>query len=151
ISTTGGTIKNITITGSFRGVFVNHNSDHAERVILENVIIDGTTYTISCDQGNGQGLTATDSTFKGWTSYAATLGDAKFVDCYFGYGNGYSYMRPYATTVYEGCTFEEDFTIDPRAAVTLTNCYYGETLITAENVASLDLFTSLGNVTIANN
>lgn len=148
INTTGGTIKNITITGSFRGIFVNHNSDHSERVILENVIIDGTTYTISCDQANGQGLTAINSTFNGWTSYAATLGDAKFVDCYFGEGNGYSYMRPYAATVYEGCTFEEGYTIDPRAAVELNNCYYGDTLITAENVASLGLFRSLDNVTI---
>ena len=141
ISTTGGLIKNITVTGSFRGIFINHNSDHSEKVVLENVIIDGTTYTISCDQGTGKGLEATNSTFKGWTSYAATLGDAKFVDCYFGAGNGYSYCRPYAPTTFVGCTFEEGYTINPRANIVLVDCYYGETLITEENIESLDLIS----------
>ena len=58
INTTGGLIKNLTVTGSFRGIFINHNSDYSEPVILEKVIIDGTTYTISCDQGLNQTLKA---------------------------------------------------------------------------------------------
>ena len=141
ISTTGGLIKNITVTGSFRGIFINHNSEHSEKVVLENVIIDGTTYTISCDQGTGKGLEATNSTFKGWTSYATTLGNAKFVDCYFGAGNGYSYCRPYAPTTFVGCTFEEGYTINPRANIVLVDCYYGKTLITEENIESLNLIS----------
>ena len=146
INTTGGIIKNITITGSFRGIFVNHNSTHSERVILENVIIDGTTYTISCDQGTNQGLTATNSTFKGWTSYAATLGDAKFISCYFGEGNGYAYCRPYAPTEFVGCAFEAGFKMDPRAAVTFENCTIGGVALTAENLATL--VTNTANATV---
>ena len=137
ISTTGGLIKNITVTGSFRGIFINHNSTYSERVVLENVIIDGTTYTISCDQGNNQGLTATNSTFNGWTSYAATLGDAKFVDCSFGEGNGYAFCRPYAPTEFVGCEFEAGFLVDPRAAVTFENCTLDGVAITAENISTL--------------
>ena len=137
INTTGGLIKDITITGSFRGIFINHNSTHSEPVVLENVTIEGTTYTISCDQGMNQTLTATKSTFKGWTSYAATLGEAKFVDCYFGYGNGYSYMRPYAPTTFVDCNFEAGFEMDARAAVVFENCYLDGVLITADNVATL--------------
>lgn len=136
ISTTGGTIKNITITGSFRGIFINHNSTHSEKVVLENVIIDGTTYTISCDQGTNKGLEATNCTFKGWTSYAATLGDAKFVDCYFGKGS-YAYCRPYAPTTFVGCKFEAGFEVDPRAEVTFENCTIDGVALTAENLSTL--------------
>lgn len=137
INTTGGLIKNITVTGSFRGIFINHNSDHSERVVLENVTIDGTTYPISCDQGTGKGLTATNSTFNGWTSYAATLGNAKFVNCNFGEGAGYAFCRPYAPTEFVGCEFEAGYQIDARAACTFENCTFGGEPLTAENLATL--------------
>ena len=138
INTTGGTIKNLTVTGSFRGIFINHNSNYSETVVLDNVTIDGTTYTISCDQGMNQNLIATNSTFKGWTSYAATLGSATFNGCTFGEGNGYAYCRPYAPTTFVKCVFEEGYELDAtRTDITLVNCYVGETLITAENVAEL--------------
>ena len=137
INTTGGLIKNITVTGSFRGIFINHNRDHSERVVLENVTIDGTTYTISCDQGTGKGLTATNSTFNGWTSYAGTLGDAKFVNCNFGEGAGYAFCRPYAPTEFVGCEFEAGYQIDARAACTFENCTFGGEPLTAENLATL--------------
>ncbi len=137
INTTGGIIKNITVTGSFRGIFVNHTSDYSESVVLENVIIYGTTYTISCDQGLKQTLVATNCTFNGWTSYAATLGNAKFVDCKFGEGNGYAYCRPYAPTEFVGCDFEAGFRMDARATVTFENCTIGGVALTAENLATL--------------
>lgn len=137
INTTGGTIKNLTVTGSFRGIFVNHNSTHSEPVVLENVTIDGTVYTISCDQGMNQTLTATNSTFKGWTSYAATLGNASFTNCYFGEGSGYAYMRPYAPTTFVGCEFEAGFEMDPRAKVVFENCTIGGVALTADNLSTL--------------
>lgn len=146
INTTGGIIKNITITGSFRGIFINHNSEHSETVVLENVTIDGTTYTISCDQGMNQGLEATNSTFNGWTSFAATLGEATFTDCSFGEGNGYAYCRPYAPTTFVGCEFEVGYTLDPRADVTFENCTLNGVALTDANIA--DLVTSTTNVTV---
>ncbi len=146
INTTGGLIRDLTVTGSFRGIFINHNSSHSEKVVLENVILDGTTYTISCDQGTNKGLEAINCTFKGWTSYAATLGNAKFVDCTFGKGNGYAYCRPYAQTDFVGCEFESGFTMDPRAAVTFEKCTIGGVALTNENLATL--VTSNSNTTI---
>jgi len=146
ISTTGGIIRNITVTGSFRGIFINHNSTHSEKVVLENVTIDGTTYTISCDQGTNKGLDAINSTFNGWTSYAATLGEAKFVNCNFGEGNGYAFCRPYAPTEFVGCEFEAGYTVDPRAAVTFENCTLNGVAITEDNIA--DLVTNITNVTV---
>ncbi|MBE7081652.1 MAG: hypothetical protein E7372_03760 [Clostridiales bacterium] len=145
INTTGGTIKNIKITGSFRGVFINHNSSVSGRVVLENVIIDGTTYTISCDQGMYQGLTAKNSTFMGWTSYAATLGDAEFYNCIFGEGNGYAYCRPYAPTRFVNCNFEEGFQIDARANVSFENCTLNGVKLNAQNISTL-VTSNLSNV-----
>ena len=146
INTTGGTIKNINVTGGMRGIFVNHNSDNCSKVYLENVVVDGTVYTISCDQGTNNGLEATNSTFNGWTSYAATIGDVKFTNCYFGEGQGYSYCRPYAPTEFVGCDFEAGFILEPVAAVTLEDCTYDGVAVTAENLSTF--VTNTANVTI---
>ncbi len=147
INTTGGLIKNLTVTGSFRGIFINHNSTHSEQVVLDNVIIDGTTYTISCDQGTNQTLKATNSTFKGWTSYAATLGSAEFIGCYFGAGNGYAYCRPYAPTTFTNCEFEKGFQMDCRVACIFENCKLDGVLLTAENIATL-VTSNTSNATV---
>ena len=146
ICTSGGLIKNLTVTGSFRGIFIKKDTNHNERVVLENVIIDGTTYTISVDSGTGKGLTATNSIFNGWTSFAGTLGEATFIDCYFGEGNGYAYCRPYAPTTFVGCDFEAGYTLDPRAAVTFENCTLNGVALTDANIA--DLVTDTAKVTV---
>ena len=147
INITGGTIKNLTVAQGFRGIFVNHNSINCGKVILENVTIDGPTYTISCDQGSGNGLEATNCTFNGWTSYAATIGNVKFTDCSFGKGAGYAYCRPYAPTEFVGCDFAAGYTISPRAAVTFENCTIGGVALTAENLATL-VTSNLSNATV---
>ena len=129
INTTGGLIKNLTVTGSFRGIFINHTSEHSEKVVLENVTIggNGTVYTISCDQGLYQGIEATNCTFNGWTSFAKTAGEAKFVNCSFGVGSGYKYCRPYSNTEFIGCTFCPGYTVDTtQAEVTFTDCTWEE-------------------------
>ena len=127
INTTGGIIRNITVTGSFRGIFINHTSTHSEKVVLENVTIGGndTVYTISCDQGLYQGIEATNCTFNGWTSFAKTAGEAKFVNCHFGEGSGYKYCRPYSNTEFVNCTFCAGYAVDQtRATVTFTDCIW---------------------------
>ena len=127
INTTGGIIRNITVTGSFRGIFINHNSTYSEKVVLQGVTITGTVYTISCDQGKYQGIEATNCTFNGWTSFAKTAGEAKFVNCYFGEGSGYKYCRPYSNTEFVGCTFCPGYAVDTtRAEVTFTDCTWEE-------------------------
>ncbi len=142
ITTIGGTIKNLTINNGFRGIFISHITGYSEPVIpviLENVIIDGTTYTISCDQGMNQTLTATNCTFNGWTSFAATLGKVTFVNCEFGEGNGYAFFRPYAETKLDSCDFESGYRVDTRADTDLVACTYDGELITSENINSLGL------------
>lgn len=137
INITGGEIKNINVTGPFRGVFINHNSTYGNTVVLNNVTIDGTVYTISCDQGLNQTFVANNSTFKGWTSYAATVGSGTFTNCYFGEGSGYAYCRPYAPTAFINCEFEEGFEIDPCATIIFEKCTLNGVDLTEENLATL--------------
>ena len=146
INTTGGIIKNLTIDAGFRGIFVNHNSTNCSKVYLDNVIIDGPVYTISCDQGTNNGLEAKNSTFKGWTSYAKTIGDVLFTNCKFGEGAGYAFCRPYAPTTFVNCDFEAGYTLDSRVAVKFVNCRFDGVQITNENVGTL--VTNVNNVTI---
>ena len=149
INTTGGTIQNVTVTGAFRGIFIKSGAN-ATRVYLNNVVSTPGAYTISCDQASNQGLTATNCTFNGWTSFAKTLGDAEFINCHFDTNGSYKYMRPYAPTVLEGCTFCAGYALDAtRTTVTLKNCYVGDTLITAENITSL-LGSSAANAVVSN-
>ena len=147
INTTGGVIKNVTVSSGMRGIFVNHNSTYSDKVILENVIIDGTIYTISCDQGTGKGLDATNCTFNGWTSYAATIGDVNFVNCSFGEGQGYAYCRPYAPTTFVGCDFEAGFELDACATVTFENCTIGGVALTADNLSTL-VISNIANASV---
>ena len=135
----GGLIKNLTVTGSFRGIFIREGN---EPIVLDNVTLKNVTYTISVDQANYQTVEAYNSKFYGWTSYAATIGSAKFENCVFGQGNGYAYCRPYAPTTFKNCEFEADYTVDPVAAVTFENCTLGGVAVTAENVATLVTGTS---------
>ena len=142
ISTTGGTIKNLTIASGFRGIFVKSGT----KVYLENVILDGPVYTISCDSANKSGLDAVGSTFNGWTSYAATIGEVTFTECSFGEGAGYAYCRPYAPTTFTDCAFEAGFVVDPRATVVFENCTLAGVALTDSNLA--ELVSNLANATV---
>ena len=159
INTTGGLIKNLTVTGSFRGIFINHNSTHSEKVVLQNVTIDGTVYTISCDQGLYQGIEATSCTFNGWTSFAKTAGEAKFVNCTFGESSTYAFCRPYAKSEFVNCEFKTAYAFDTDAygakpELAFKGCKYNGVAITVENATSLVngeevfLYNGLNNLTI---
>ncbi len=141
ITAYGGTIKNLTVGKGFRGIFISHiTGDQGEKcglVTFENVVIDGPTYTFNCDQGTNNGLKAIDSTFNGWTSYAATLGNVEFINCDFGEGAGYSFCRPFAPTEFVGCDFEAGYKMEPCAAVSFKDCTIGGVPLTTDNLATL--------------
>ena len=134
IAIKGGTIKNVTVAKGFRGIFFKNGT---EKIVLENVIVKGPTYTISCDQAGNQGFEAYNSKFYGWTSYAGTIGTGYFEGCTFGAGAGNNFSRPYAPTTYVNCTFEAGHAIDARAAVSFENCTFNGVALTAENINTL--------------
>ena len=134
IAISSGTIKNVTVAKGFRGIFFKNGT---EKIVLENVVVKGPTYTISCDQAGKQGFEAYNSKFYGWTSYAGTIGTGYFEGCTFGAGAGYNFSRPYAPTTYVNCTFEAGHAIDARAKVSFENCTFNGVALTSENIATL--------------
>lgn len=131
-----GTIKNLVINSGMRGIFMSGaNGD----VYVDNVVIDGTVYTFNSDAGSKDyGVYISDSTLNGWTSFSDCHKEVIFTNCNFGEGSGYAFCRPYNNCTFDSCTFEEGFMIDIRAdEIVVKNCYYGNTLITEENAASL--------------
>ena len=147
IETYGGTIKNLTIDSTVgRGIIV---SSPKEDTYIDNVVIDGPGYAINTTEHNAKKLVVTNSTINGWTSFAG-LASASFTNCEFGentskywQNSGYDQdydrlIRPYVTTVFTDCEFEQDFYIDLSAlgndcTVTLTNCTVNGVVLTADN------------------
>lgn len=152
IYTNGGTIKNLTIDGAFRGIFT---AGLNQNLYIDNVVIDNVCYTISADGSNpNYEIVVTNSTINGWTSYTSGFKAVSFEKCNFGKGTGgykYAYCRPYNATTFTDCTFEAGYEFDATATngIVFENCYVGETLITAENITTL-LGADAANVTVSN-
>ena len=142
-----GTIKNLTINGAFRGIFMGSAEGD---VYIDNVIIDKVCYTFNSDGGSKEyGVYISNSTLNGWTSCSDVHKEVIFTNCQFGKGTGgyqYAFCRPYNYTEFIGCNFEEGFVVDPIGAVVFENCTINGVAITAENVSQL--VTSTNNVTV---
>lgn len=140
IHTTGGTIKNVTAAGAMRGIFMGGATSD---VYIDNVSFD-TIYTFNSDGGSKDfGVYITNSTMNGWTSYSNVHKEVVFDNCEFTEGNGYSFLRAYNNTEFKNCRFDADtgfeVQIKEGAIASFENCYYGDTLITAENIATIGL------------
>ena len=144
--TNGGTTKNVNITGAFRGIMV---MSPTQTVYLDNVVSGGKGVVYAFNTGEGdstQDVVATNCTFNGWSSWSL-LKSATFTNCTFGQGSEYSnvygrLLRPYVTTVFDGCDFCSKCYIDLSALVaeqmvTIKNCTVNGVKITAENWTSL--------------
>ena len=147
VETYGGTIKNLNITTpAGRGIII---SSPKEDIYLDNVFVDGPGYALNTTEHNGKKLVVTNSTFKGWTSFAG-LESASFTSCTFGentydywqkfgYGQDYDrHIRPYVATTFNQCVFEQGFDVclhqlAASAKITLNNCVCGDVKLTAEN------------------
>ena len=152
-----GTVKNLTVNGAFRGIFMGGATGN---VFIDNVVIDKVCYTFNSDGGNKDyGVYINNSVLNGWTSYSDVHKEVVFTDCTFGQGTGgykYAFCRPYNKSVFKNCVFEVGYEFDTSKTsdITFINCYYGDTLITAENAASLGngettfFYNSLNDITI---
>jgi len=154
VHTTGGTIKNLVVNSGMRGIFMGSATGD---VYIDHVIIDGTVYTFNSDGGSkSYGVYISNSTLNGWTSHSDVHKEVVYTNCSFGEGSGYAFCRPYGKTVFENCIFEEGFKLDTSKTsdITFKNCYYGDTLITAENAAALShngiifFYNGLNGITI---
>ena len=132
---TGGTLKNITVAGAFRGVFTaGTNSD----IIIDNVIFKDVIYTFNSDDGNkNYGVYISNSTLNGWTSHSDVHKEVVYTNCSFGEGCGYKFCRPYGPTTFVRCNFCEGYEIDPQTEIVLVDCTLNGVAITAENLANI--------------
>lgn len=148
ISTVGGTIKNITVSGDtfnsklFYAVYATNgiNSD----LVVDGVTLSG-TYALNITDTSGvskdYNLIVKNSKLNGWTSYAP-VASAKFDNVTFGTASNQHNLKPHADTVLNNCVFNEEdgvFMIDAGKTVTITfnNCKVREKEITAENFRTL--------------
>ena len=158
IVTTGGTIKNLTISNGFRGISIwKPTSD----IILDSVNIDPGCYGINtAEHGSSTvNLIATNSSFKGWNSYAGNL-NVTFTKCSFEQGLQFCgnsvygrLIKPYVSTLFDECTFADPYYMDLSAlgsgeVVSLMKCYVGETPVTSAN--RFEIFEEVENGTTEN-
>lgn len=140
INPQNGTVKNLTVNGAFRGIFMGSADGD---VVIDNVVIDNVCYTFNSDGGNkSYGVYISNSTLNGWTSFSDAHKEVKFTKCKFGKGSGgysYAFCRPYNACVFENCEFAEGYEFDTtqQTSIVFKNCTYGGVKITAENAETL--------------
>ena len=147
--TAGGTIKNVDITGVFRGIMIMYPSQdiYVDNVTLNDPDDYGVCYTINTGEGDGtHGLYVSNTTLNGWTSIGTAVKEVTFTNCTFGqglyYNNAYGRLvKPYVDAVFDGCEFCNMAYIDLSAfvgtKVIVKNCSVNGVKITAENWTSL--------------
>ena len=142
IMTSGGTIKNLTITEGCRAVMI---MSPQQDVVLDNVKIggDGVLYPINTGEGGAEGvnLIVTNSTLAGWTSYSL-IESATFTNVEFKQGTYYNniygrVLKPYVNTTLTNCSFVEHMNLDLSSLtnghkIVMKNCTVNGQAVTAE-------------------
>ena len=129
----GGNLKTTDGKG-LRGIYITQGGVYN----VNNVVVKNVTYAINVNTTADVTLNVANSTLEGWTSYGTST-TATFNNVSFECGE-YANFKPYSSTVLTDCTFEAGFQIDFTALsgkLTFVNCKYGDTVLTAENFASL--------------
>lgn len=134
IAMRGGEVKNLTIAGAMRGVFMpGANGD----VVINNCVFKDVIYTFNSDAGSKDySVTIKNTTLNGWTSFSNVHKSVTFESCEFGEGSGYAFCRPYNNAEFVKCEFNAGFEVDAiRTATPLAfnDCTYAGETLTAEN------------------
>ena len=151
IAMKGGEVRNLTIAGAFRGVFMpGANGD----VVIDNCVFKDVVYTFNSDAGSKDyDVTIKNTTLNGWTSFSDAHKSVTFENCSFGEGSGYAFCRPYQGTTFTGCSFAEGFELDAKKAasntLTFDECTYAGQPIDTENGELL--FSNGGQVLVGGN
>lgn len=162
IAPTGGTIKNISISGetlvvgndtySFRAVYGQKGL--TSNLYIDNAVLEG-GYAINIQAPSGftasGALVVNKTELKGWVSYGANaITGARFTECKFtaqgtapdASGNNLptSTFRPYVDTVLNNCEFNAGYNFSAGAGtnliIELNNCKVGGQTVTAADFAT---------------
>ena len=135
------TISNSEIQGRFKAINIVDGANGTVNIL--NCDITG-VYPINVNSASSKELVLNveDSKLHGWTSYG-DIKSAAFTNTEFSKGkSAYDFIRPYADTTWDSCTFDEELTIGAGAVgktYTFNNCTKNGTLITAENIKNLNV------------
>lgn len=147
IAMRGGEVKNLTIAGAMRGVFMpGANGD----VVIDSCVFKDVIYTFNSDAGSKDyTVTVKNTTLNGWTSFSDVHKSVTFDTCSFGKGSGYEFCRPYQSTTFTNCTFDDGYELDTSEtaddSLVFNNCTYAGEALTASND---DMFYNGGTVVI---
>ena len=133
ITIDGGNL-NTTDNKGLRGLYITKGGVYN----VNDVVVKNVTYALNVNTNEDVILNVVNSTLEGWTSYGgkttATFKNVKF-EC-----GAYANFKPYTSTTLTNCSFEAGFMIDLSAlngVITLKNCTYNGTVLTAANIESL--------------
>ena len=118
-TTTGGTIKNLTITGdsgSTRAIGSGSSGRYTLTADLniDNVKIDNVQYAINGGGNSDVDVNVTNSVVYGWNSFSG-INSFNFTNCTLGKGDcGDGYFVVYGNTSFTNCKFEGIFDIGAR-------------------------------------
>ena len=134
------TMKNSKLNVYYRAFYIVDGANGT--IEIDNCDITGSIYAINVNSASSQDLVikCTNSKLHGWSSYGK-IKSASFENVEFSKGaSDYDYLRPYADTTLKNCTFDDGFKMGAGTtgfAITIEDCTYNGTLLTADNVESL--------------
>ncbi len=128
LTTTGGTIQNLTIEGGADGRALYITSLTSDLSVSDCVLSGAYAFNLNSAAETEHTLTFANTTFKSWTSYANVAKQVNFTDCAFE-----DVLKPYGDTTLENCTFTKEgldvSELKTDETITLTNCTYNGKLI----------------------
>jgi predicted ribosomally synthesized peptide with SipW-like signal peptide len=158
-------IKNVTMDVPENGIGVALEVT-GENVTLDNVNVKGAKYAVRIDRASGThtitncnfespthyafnyngdynvqaSIEFTNTTFQGWTSYHMD-GSVTFTNCTFKDGSVKNFLKAYADTTLQKCTFEDEFEFQPVDArsinMNFNECIYKDASLTAPQLKDL--------------
>ncbi len=146
---TAGTIKNLNVVDntdkdSAKGFRAIYFTSVTGDMVIDNCTLDG-TYALNVNAGNeNYSLTVTNSTLKGWTSFAKVKA-ATFTNCTFAEStSNYNHFRAYSEAVLTNCELAGTTvdTYDPynkvvSGKIKFVNCTYNGEPITADMLTTV--------------
>ena len=142
IVATEGTIKDISIIGTGRGVgtYDGLTGD----LTIENYYAAGGSYGFNIGKGNGYKLTINNAVINGWASFGTGFSKVEISNSTFRCvdGSEFNGLRAYTKADLINCEFATGFTLDTSSDAVyfnLTNCTYNGVKITNGNVDSIGI------------
>lgn len=144
----GITVKNLTIDGGARGIYIV-DTPHTKNVVIDNVVIVNSCRAINVSgQPTGLTMTVSNSILAGKISYSELFAAVTFVNCEFVTNDGAKndVVEPWGSqTCFDNCVFADGYEVnlddaiahDPAATIDMTDCVYAGELLTADNMDDL--------------